>query len=195
MNPLHALVRLRAGIASRVRNLWFRALGVNLLGYVWLRGISIPRNWGDITLEKGTALDDGVVLLCSGPPRPNKLLIRGAYVNRFTMLDAHERIEIGAHCMIGPNCYITDADHGMALGLLVGEQAMNTKPVVIQDGVWLGAGVVVLKGVTIGSNAVVGAGAVVTKDVPPDMKVAGVPARMIGKRAEYEHSRPDTVCF
>ena len=43
--------------------------------------------------------------------------------------------------MIGPHCHITDADHGMALGLTVGEQAMNTKPVVIQDGVWLGAGV------------------------------------------------------
>jgi serine acetyltransferase len=180
MNLLHLLVRLGPGAASRVRNVWFRALGVRLGGYVWLRKISIPRQWSDVTLEGGTKLDDGVVLLCSGPSQSGKITIRqGTYINRQTILDAHQRIEIGMSCMIGPQCYITDSDHGMDPDLPPGKQPMNSQPVIIEEGVWLGAGVTVLKGVTIGRKAVVGAGAVVTRDVPPGSKVAGVPARRI----------------
>ncbi|MDQ3741357.1 MAG: sugar O-acetyltransferase [Actinomycetota bacterium] len=52
-------------------------------------------------------------------------------------------------------------------------------PITIEDGAWLGAGVVVLPGRTVGREAVVGAGAVVTKDVPPRTVVAGNPARVI----------------
>ncbi|MFN3410425.1 MAG: acyltransferase [Limisphaerales bacterium] len=182
MNPLHFMVRAAAGLASRGRNLWFRALGVRMTGYCWLRRISIPRQWSDITLER-CSLDDGVVLLCSGQPRADKLVVRaGTYINRHTMLDAHDRIEIGPHCMIGPHCYLTDGDHGMDPAVPVGRQAMTVRPVVIEEGVWLGAGVIVLKGVRIGARAVVGAGAVVTRDVPPGAVVAGVPARQIRQR-------------
>jgi acetyltransferase-like isoleucine patch superfamily enzyme len=56
---------------------------------------------------------------------------------------------------------------------------MRSEPTVLEDNVWLGAGVIVLKGVRIGRGAVVGAGAVVTRDVPAGSVVAGVPARMI----------------
>ncbi len=58
---------------------------------------------------------------------------------------------------------------------------MEPHPVTICDGVWLGARCIILPGVTVGEGAVVGAGAVVTKDVPPDVIVAGVPARVIKK--------------
>jgi carbonic anhydrase/acetyltransferase-like protein (isoleucine patch superfamily) len=180
MNLRHAMVRAGGGIASRWRNAWFRALGVRLGGYVLMRKISIPRRWNDITIEEGTSLDDGVVLLCSGSPKRDKLVIHArTYINRYTMIDASERIEIGSDCMIGPHCYITDSDHGHALGLLVGKQPSISAPVRIGHNVWLGAGVIVLKGVTIGDNAVVGAGSVVTKEVPANAKVVGVPARVI----------------
>jgi acetyltransferase-like isoleucine patch superfamily enzyme len=56
--------------------------------------------------------------------------------------------------------------------------------VVLEDDVWLGAGVVVTPGVTIARGAVVGANAVVTKDVPEYEIWAGVPARRIGERTE-----------
>ena len=52
---------------------------------------------------------------------------------------------------------------------------------VIEDNVWLGDGVAVLKGVTIGRNAVVAARAVVTESVAPDTIVAGMPARPVGR--------------
>jgi maltose O-acetyltransferase len=53
------------------------------------------------------------------------------------------------------------------------------KPVTIGDDVWIGGNAVILPGVTIGNNCVVAAGAVVTKDVPANSLVAGVPARII----------------
>ena len=84
--------------------------------------------------------------------------------------------------MIGPHCYITDGDHGTAAGTTVGKQPMKTQPVIIEDGVWLGAGVIVLKGVTIGRNAVVGAGSVVTKNVAANSVVVGIAARPVSER-------------
>jgi acetyltransferase-like isoleucine patch superfamily enzyme len=89
--------------------------------------------------------------------------------------------------MIGPFCYITDADHGTQTGASVAEQPMETSPVHIGADVWMGAGVKVLKGVTIGDGAVIGAGAVVTHDVPARAIAVGVPARVIGQR-ESPHS-------
>jgi len=183
MNVLHNMLRYQTGLLSRLRNLWYRLLGVNITGYVWMQSISIPRQWRDITIEGNAALDDGVVLLCSGTAKPGKITIRsGAYINRYTMLDAHTGIEIGRNCMIGPHCYITDANHGTRPDALVNVQPVDTAPVHIGDDVWLGAGVIILKGVTIGAGAIIGAGSVVTKDVNHDEIVAGVPATFIGKR-------------
>jgi acetyltransferase-like isoleucine patch superfamily enzyme len=183
MNPLHLLLRLKTGLASRLRNVWFRMLGVHILGYVWMRRIYIPRNWADIMIESGAALDDGVVLLCSGPMRIGKIHIkRGTYINRNTILDASEKLEIGGQCMIGPGCFLTDSDHGTSSTIAVGQQPMVSMPTILEDGVWLGAGVKVLKGVRIGKGAVVGAGAVVTKNVGAFEIVAGVPVKVIGTR-------------
>lgn len=194
MNPLRSLIRLAEAFNSRRRNLWFALLGVRLRGYIWMRRISIPRQWSDITIETNVSLDDGVVLLCSGSPKENKIAIdQGTYINRFTMLDAHSQISIGRNCMIGPHCYITDANHGRASGVLVREQKMEPQPVVIEDDVWLGAGVVVLPGVRLGRGCVIGAGAVVTDDVPAGAVFAGVPAVRIGNRSAATRAQAATA--
>jgi len=165
------------GLASRARNAYYAALGVRRTGYIWMRQISIPRQWSDITLEKGVSLDDGVVLLCSGEPHPDKLVIRaGTYVNRYTIFDAHEHLEIGRNVMIGPHCYFTDADHGSEPESSVKSQPMRRAPLIVEDEAWIGAHVTVLPGVRVGRGAIVGAGAVVTRDVPAMAIVAGVPA-------------------
>jgi acetyltransferase-like isoleucine patch superfamily enzyme len=170
-----------------MRNVWYRLLGADLRGYVWLRRVSIPRNWPDVSLEAGVALDDGVVLLCSGEPRRERILIRaGAYINRYTILDAHQRIEIGRNCMIGPHCFITDGDHGMAGTEPINQQPMRIAPVLIEDEAWLGAGVIVLKGVKVGRGAVIGAGSIVTKSVEPYAIAMGSPARVVGRRQDLE---------
>ena len=182
---LGLLIRLWAALTSRLRNAGYRLLGVELRGYGCMRLISIPRQWRDVAIEKDVGLDDGVVLLCSGEFRREKILIRsGTYVNRYTILDAHRQIEIGRNCMIGPHCYITDGDHGMKAGLPIKNQPMTFAPVVIEDDVWLGAGVIVLKGVRIGQGAVVGAGSVVTRNIDTYAIAVGTPARVVGQRGE-----------
>jgi carbonic anhydrase/acetyltransferase-like protein (isoleucine patch superfamily) len=172
------------GGSSRLRNALYRALGVRLDGYVWMRDIEIPRNWGDVTLERDVALDRGVLLLCSGRETGEKLIIRsGTYVNRYTILDAHERLEIGRRCLIGPHCFITDGNHGIAAGMTLVGQPMTTAPVHIADDVWIGAGVVILPGVRIATGAVIGAGSVVTRDVPANAIAVGIPAQVIRFRS------------
>jgi acetyltransferase-like isoleucine patch superfamily enzyme len=77
--------------------------------------------------------------------------------------------------MMAAGSYITDSDwHEMYDR---GQRAKGVFPVKIGDNVWLGDHCMVLKGVTIGENSVVAAGAVVAKDVPPNVVVAGNPAR------------------
>ena len=98
------------------------------------------------------------------------------------LIFSKSNISIGKDCLIAPFCYLVDSGHGTDLGCLIREQSMVTAPIVIGNDVWLGTGVVVMKGVTIGNGAVVAAGSVVTKDIPPNMIVGGVPARFIQQR-------------
>lgn len=176
-------VRIAGGLASRWRNLWYRALGVRVEGYCWLRNIRIPRQWEDIRLEKGVGLDDGVILLCTGVRKADKLVLgRDCYVNRYTIFDAHEHIEVGPRAMIGPHCYITDADHSYEQGKAVMDQPMRSKPVIIGEEAWMGAHVVVLPGVTVGRGAVVGANSIVNRDIPDDAVAVGAPARVVRMR-------------
>lgn len=104
---------------------------------------------------------------------------------------------IGIHCtVIGPVCIghhvnlaqgitVTALNHNFAdTNRRIDEQGISTRPVVIGDDVWIGANAVILPGVTIGRHVVVAAGAVVTKDVPENTIVAGVPAKVIKKIEE-----------
>ena len=87
-------------------------------------------------------------------------------------------VKIGDYVMIGPNTLITTVGHPLSpLGRR--KHLGQAKPVTIGDDVWIGGNVTILPGVTIGSNVVVAAGAVVTKDVPNNCVVGGVPARVL----------------
>jgi acetyltransferase-like isoleucine patch superfamily enzyme len=129
-------------------------------------------------ISDSSALDCGVVLLATGPrvATPRLKIGHSVYINRFTMFDASESIEVGHNCLIGPFCYVTDHDHGMESSSPRSEQPLTSAPVQIGNNVWIGAGAIILKGVRIGDGAVIGAGAVVTRNVQAGAKVAGVPA-------------------
>lgn len=179
---INRVLSVPRGLATRARILLYRRLGMQIGARCWLRAISVPRNPWDIALDDRVALDDGVVLLTSGPRRGTPRLRIGAsvYVNRYTMFDVSEEVTVGADCMLGPHVYITDHDHGTDPGRRLSEQPLTGAPVRIGRNVWIGAGAIVLKGVSIGDNAVIGAGAVVTRDVAPGARVTGVPARARG---------------
>jgi acetyltransferase-like isoleucine patch superfamily enzyme len=98
------------------------------------------------------------------------------FINYGVSISAHDAVQIGSQCQIGQYCIIQDNDyHDIEEKWRVPPSA----PVVIEDRVWLGARVIVLKGVRIGHDAVIGAGSVVTKDIPPRAIAAGSPARVI----------------
>jgi serine acetyltransferase len=177
------LRRAGMGGVSRCRNVFYRLMGVRINGYCWLRAIEIPRDHHNIELDC-CSLDRGVIVLCAGAASDRIKLSVGhaTYINRNTFLDAIESLTIGQRVAIGPNCYITDHDHGLDPSLSPLAQPMVAKPTRIGDDAWLGANVVVLKGVTIGSRAVIGAGSIVTKDVPEGAIAAGIPARVIRMR-------------
>ena len=84
---------------------------------------------------------------------------------------------IGDDVMIGPNVTIATAEHPLNADLRRLGMQYN-KSVRIGNGVWLGAGVIVLLGVTIGDNTTIGAGSVVKKDIPANVVACGVPCRV-----------------
>ena len=77
---------------------------------------------------------------------------------------------------IGPGAKILTEGHPEEPEL---RHTLHTEPVVIRRKAWIGAGAMILPGVTVGENAIVAAGAVVTKDVPDNAIVAGVPAKVL----------------
>lgn len=89
-------------------------------------------------------------------------------------------IEIGDHVLLGPGVHLYTATHPLDAAERRGGLEL-AKPIAVGDDAWLGGGAIVLPGVTIGARAVVGAGSVVTGDVSADERVAGNPARPIGR--------------
>lgn len=117
--------------------------------------------------------------------------------------DCGKNIHIGKHVFINAGCKFQDQGgiiigdgtligHNVVLATLNHEiapakrQGMIPKPIKIGKNVWIGSNATILAGVTIGDNAIVGAGAVVTKSVPENRIVAGIPAKIIKSIDENE---------
>lgn len=93
--------------------------------------------------------------------------------------------------MLGPRVCLTSESHPLEPE---NRRSMVCKPVLIKRNAWVGANATILPGVTVGENSVVGAGAVVSKDVPDNVVVAGVPAKIIRHiTAEQPRDAQDTM--
>ena len=111
----------------------------------------------------------------------NITLGKGVFINEGCCFQDQGGIEIGDNALIGQQVVIATLNHD-----LIPEKRANMIPAPVKIGnrVWIGAHATILAGVTIGDNAVVAAGAVVTKDVPANVVVGGVPAKIIKKIGE-----------
>lgn len=100
-------------------------------------------------------------------------------------------IKVGKKVMFGPGVTIIGGDHNFsAIGkyMFDVEEKLpsNDLPIVIEDDVWVGSNVTILKGVTIGSGSIISAGTVVTKNVPENSIVGGIPAKLLKLRFPVE---------
>ena len=142
---------------------------------VYIRPMSsdIKGLW-NLSVGDGTSIPKGSIIYCTDAPCIiGKKVLFGP---RPTIITGDHRIDI-----LGK--YITDVtvEEKFVDGVNVYDQ-----PVVIEDGVWCGANVTILKGVTIGRGSVVAAGAVVTKSFPPYSIIGGIPAKLIKMRFTEE---------
>lgn len=133
---------------------------------------------GGITIGHGTAV--GGMFSVHGGRRPASRIRIGedCWINDSCVLDASAEITIGDRVAMGQGVMILTNTHELGpsaarAGAVIG------LPVVVGDGVWLGARSTVLPGSTIGAGAVVAAGAVVNRAVEANTLVAGVPARVV----------------
>ena len=109
---------------------------------------------------------------------------RKVFINQCCTIYDMGGVDIADQVMIAPNVNIITSGHPLEPSQR--RAYVEAKPIVIEKNVWIATGATILGGVTVGENSVVGAGAVVTKDVPPNSFVVGVPAKVI--RSFEEHS-------
>jgi acetyltransferase-like isoleucine patch superfamily enzyme len=98
-------------------------------------------------------------------------------------ISAYQHVSIGRECIIADRVMLIDFDHGaVEVDRPIRRQGIYKRDVRVAHNVWIGYGACVLRGVSIGSNSIVGTSAVVTRDVPENAVVAGVPARIVRMR-------------
>jgi acetyltransferase-like isoleucine patch superfamily enzyme len=151
------------------------------------KGLSPSTVAGSLKLEDNSKLViNGTVIFGPGA----RLLVSGqavveledVFINSDSSIVCCKHVKIGKGTTIGCDVEILDSDFHR----LVRENFEMSKPITIGSHVWIGNRAMILKGVTIGSGSVVAAGAVVTKNVPENTLVGGVPAKIIKKDIHWE---------
>lgn len=105
-------------------------------------------------------------------------------------ISAYRRVRIGEQCVIADRAMFIDFDHGVVeVERPIRAQGIYTREVEVGSNVWIGYGACVLRGVRVGDNSIIGTNSVVTKDVPANAVVAGIPARIIRMRDAPEQLR------
>jgi acetyltransferase-like isoleucine patch superfamily enzyme len=98
-------------------------------------------------------------------------------------ISAYQQVRIGEQCVIADRAMFIDFDHGIVeVERPIRLQGIYKRDVEVGNNVWIGYGACILRGVRVGDNSVIGTNAVVTKDVPANAVVAGIPARIIRMR-------------
>jgi acetyltransferase-like isoleucine patch superfamily enzyme len=98
-------------------------------------------------------------------------------------ISAYQRVRIGEQCVIADRAMFIDFDHGVVeVERPIRQQGIYKRDTIVGSNVWIGYNACILRGVRVGDNAIVGTNSVVTKDVPANAVVGGVPAKVIRLR-------------
>lgn len=143
---------------------------------VRIRKTTYNKSHLNIILKKRSRLMSYTIIQGSG----KFILGENSFIGSFSVIGCNEYISIGKNCMIAQSVSIRDTDHNFeSLEIPMIEQGIKTGRVIIEDNVWIGYGAVITKDVKIGEGSIIAANAVVTKDVPKNAIVGGVPAKII----------------
>ena len=104
-------------------------------------------------------------------------------IHQFCYFDSQDEIIVGSNVSIGNSVkFITSSHKFLDKNDLIKNQGVTTKPIIIEENVWIGCGVTILQGVKISKNSIIGANSLVNKDIPQDSIAAGVPCKVIKER-------------
>ncbi len=157
-----------------------------------------------IRIADNVVVDDNCLLDAKGDTNSGIRIGSGVFIGRNTILSCKNgdidladgvnigfncevfsasRVAIGAGTLLAAYTYVIGGDHDFSdPSKSILEQGRKSDGVSIGSGAWIGAGAKVLDGVTVGDTAIVGAGAVVTRDVPAQSVVVGIPAKVVSNR-------------
>lgn len=160
---------------------------VFIFSYGWVKYIPSPiGDWLRLFLVRPILSSCGKLRIYEGVTfwYPYRIHIgNDVTLNEWVYLSGFGGLRIGNHVRIGHRTSIITSDHRYDdMSVPIHQQGLISGEVVIEDDVWIGCNVTILKGVIIGQGAIVAAGAVVTRDVPANAIVGGVPAKQIGLR-------------
>ena len=157
-----------------------------------INGRIVITGHGKITMGKGVKINSSLLSNpIGGDTRTILFVDKSAVINignntgiSNSTIVSKVSVSIGSNVRIGGNCRIYDTDfHSLMLEDRISDNDtdVKSKPVIIEDGVFIGAHSIILKGVVIGKMSIIGAGSIVTKSVPNGEIWAGNPAKFIRK--------------
>lgn len=168
-----------------IRRMYWRWQGM-LIG----SGVSLPPiyvTWPhQVQLGNNCKLERGVFFKFDGiwQPGPSILICERSFVGGHVEFNIRRKISIGADCLIASGCKFINHDHRYSrrdIPMCIQSDCAEM-PIVLEDNVWLGVNVVVLKGAKIGRGTIVAAGSVVTHSIPSFEIWGGIPARKLSER-------------
>jgi len=150
--------------------------------YIWRRTLTTAgRRWhSQVHFGRFAWIGDGSKIRCH-----EGVVEIGAktVIGQECTISAYRRVRIGEQCVIADRTMFIDFDHGVVeVERPIRLQGIYMRDVVVGSNVWIGYGACILRGVSVGDNSIIGTNSVVTKDVPANAVVGGIPARVIRMR-------------